>query len=255
MQPLISIITVTYNAAAEVGATMKSVSEQTFKDYEHLIVDGLSTDGTLDVVAGYQSDRLRVFSRKDSGIYHGMNRGLKYAEGKYVLFLNAGDRFADAGTLERYAAEAKAGADIIYGDTEIVDASGRVLRRRHLDAPGYLTYRSYLGGMLVCHQAFMVRKAIAPAYSREFELSADYDWCLNCIAASKITQRKNLKRVTIHYLDAGVSQKRKLASLRERFEIMRRHFGLLNTVKAHLTFIPRALKRRIDKIGRKKGGN
>ena len=241
---MISIITVAYNAAADLELTLRSVAGQTFTDYEHIIVDGQSGDSTPMVVQRYNNPHLQFHSRPDNGIYHAMNRGMKYARGRYLLFLNAGDRFAAPDTLSRYAGAAKEGMDIVYGDTMIVDRMGNVLRPRHLQAPKVLTYKSYLGGMLICHQAFMVRREIAPAYSREFHLSADYEWCLECIARSGITKRRNLNAVTIHYLDGGVSQKRKLASLKERFKIMRRRFGVLATLKVHIGFIPRALLRK-----------
>lgn len=251
-QPLVSIITVTYNAGDVLEPTMKSVAEQTFTDYEHIIVDGNSTDATLKIVSKYMNPRLRVHSRPDSGIYHGMNRGLKYAEGTYVIFLNAGDRFASPGTLARYAAEGGEAADIIYGDTVIVDSDGNVKGKRHLDAPDRLTYKSYLQGMLICHQAFMVRRSIAPSYSREYKLSADYDWCLGCIENSGLLRRKNLHTVTIHYLEGGMSKQKKLQSLKERFIIMKRRFGLAPTVKAHLSFVPRALGRKFRSLTGKK---
>lgn len=247
MTPLISIITVTFNAEEVLEPTLQSVAGQTFTDYEHIIVDGASSDGTLALAGRYSSPRLQIHSRPDKGIYHGMNRGLQYARGKYVVFLNAGDRFASQQTLALYATAARENPDIIYGDTVIVDDRGEVLGPRHLTAPEILTYKSYLQGMLICHQAFMVRRDIAPQYSREFKLSADYDWCLACIASSGVTRRKNLKAVTIHYLAGGMSQKRKRQSLKERFIIMKRRFGLLPTIKAHLGFIPRALKRKLSR--------
>ena len=243
MQPLISIITVTFNARDVLEPTIRSVISQSFQNYEHIIVDGGSTDSTLELASRYTNPRLEIHSKPDKGIYHGMNRGLKFARGKYVVFLNAGDRFASADTLKRYAEAAASDPDIIYGDTVIVDESGNILRPRHLNAPDILTYKSFLNGMLICHQAFMVKRDIAPKYSKEFKLSADYDWCLACISASGLTKRVNLKTVTVHYLDGGMSQKKKLASLKERFIIMRRRYGLWPALKAHLSFIPRAIGR------------
>lgn len=241
--PLISIITVTYNAAEVIDSTLRSVAEQSFCDYEHIIVDGASNDATLSIAAGGNFRNLIIHSAPDTGIYHGMNRGLKYAQGKYILFLNAGDRFASVDTLSYYAQASQKDSDIIYGDTLIVDKKGKILRPRHLDSPHILTYKSFLQGMLICHQAFMVRKAIAPQFNLEFRLSSDYDWCLECIAKSRITHRYNLKSVTIHYLEGGLSQKKKLESLKERFVIMRRRFGLYRTLKAHISFIARAVFR------------
>lgn len=243
--PLISIITVTYNAEKVLEPTLRSVAGQTFRDFEHIIVDGQSSDGTLELASRYADDRMQIHSKADNGIYHGMNRGLKYARGKYVIFLNAGDKFASKGTLALYAEAAQKSPDIIYGDTVIVDGEGAILGPRHLSAPGILTYKSYLKGMLICHQAFMVRREIAPQYSREFRLSADYDWCLACIEKSGITKRHNLRCVTIHYLEGGMSQKKKIASLKERFIIMKRRFGFFPALKAHFSFIPRAISRKI----------
>lgn len=241
--PLISIITVTYNAEEVIESTLESVSSQSFDNYEHIIVDGQSTDNTLLLVKQYASPKLEIYSKKDRGIYHGMNRGLKYARGKYILFLNAGDRFACTHTLSKYAAAAEEDPDIIYGDTIIVDKEDNILRPRHLSAPEVLTYASFKRGMLICHQAFMVRKEIAPEYRHDLKLSADYDWCLDCIAKSGLTKRINLKAVTIHYLDGGVSQKKKIASLRERFSVMRSRYGLWSAIMSHISFIPRVIMR------------
>lgn len=244
MTPLISIITVTFNAAEVLEPTLRSVAGQSFADYEHIIVDGASTDSTLAIASRFAGPRLQIHSKSDSGIYHGMNRGLDYAKGEYVVFLNAGDRFADSGTLGRYADAISEGApDILYGDTVIVDNDGKILRPRHLLAPDMLTYKSYLKGMLICHQAFMVRRSIAPKYNREFKLSADYDWCLGCIANSAVTKRRNLRAVTVHYLDGGMSEKKKFLSLKERFVIMKRRFGTLAALRAHVSFLPRVLRR------------
>lgn len=244
MQPLISIITVTFNAEKELASTLHSVASQTFTDYEHLIVDGASKDGTVELAGNFKNPRVKIFSKQDSGIYHGMNRGLKYAAGKYVVFLNAGDKLANSETLQHFASKAMEDPDIIYGDTVIVDAEGNILRPRHLNAPATLTVESFANGMLVCHQAFMVKRKIAPEYSRDYRLSADYDWCISCMKATTPERCANLEEVAIHYLDNGASEKHKLLSLRERFAIMTVHYGFFPSLLRHLSFIPRALLRK-----------
>lgn len=242
--PLISIITVTFNAAECVGKTMRSVSEQCFRDFEHIVADGASTDNTLDIVRQFPD--VIVHSERDSGIYDGMNKGLRLARGRYLLFLNAGDTFPDSGTLQLYAdAIASGNADIIYGDTDIVDGSGRFLRHRHLSAPALLTRESFRRGMLICHQAFMVRRAIAPAYDMRYAFSADYDWTIRCIEATEPGRCINLHAVVAHYLDEGATEKHKLRSLRERMFVMAEHYGWWRTIGAHLSFIPRAIMRKI----------
>lgn len=243
--PLISIVTITFNAANELPTTLESVASQTFTDYEHIIVDGASKDGTLYLARNFHNPRLKIYSKPDNGIYHGMNRGLKYAKGDYVIFLNAGDRFANNEILTHFAAKATEEADIVYGDTLIVDTEGKVVRKRHLDAPELLTVKSFASGMLVCHQAFMVRRSIAPEYSRAYRLSADYDWCIRCMKSTTPDRCANLHEVAIHYLDNGASEKYKKESLRERFAIMCKHYGTLPTIVRHIYFLYRALKRKL----------
>ena len=243
MNPLISIITVTYNAEDVIEKTLKSLREQSFQDFEHLVIDGASKDKTLQIVSDYSLPQTKVFSEPDRGLYDAMNKGLKKARGSYVIFLNAGDAFHSPDTLQNYASKADAGFDIIYGDTDIVNLQGVKIADRHLSAPGSLTEKSFLKGMLICHQAFMVKKDLAPLYDLSYRFSADYDWCVKCIAASSPQKCINLGRVTVDYLSDGLTDKNKWKSLRERFRIMARHYGLVPTVIQHLSFIPRALRR------------
>ena len=241
---MISVITITYNASATLPLTMESVAEQTIKDFEHIIVDGASTDDTLSVARRMGSERLRILSESDDGLYDAMNKGLKMAHGRYLIFLNAGDRFHSADTLKAYAdAIEERAPDIIYGDTDIVDIEGNRIGPRHLSAPDILTFDSFSKGMLICHQAFMVRKDIAPLYDTDYRFSADYDWCIRCIEASRAGDRINLHRVTIDYLSDGLTDNNKKTSLIERFRIMAAHYGSMKAIASHLSFIPRAIKR------------
>ena len=109
--PLITIVTITYNAEKELPDTIKSVMEQTFHDYEHLIIDGASTDHTLEIAR--RNPEARIISERDKGLYDAMNKGLAYARGEYILFLNAGDTFRTPDILPLYAKEAEKGKDII----------------------------------------------------------------------------------------------------------------------------------------------
>ncbi|MDE6289895.1 MAG: glycosyltransferase [Muribaculaceae bacterium] len=243
-RPLISVITITYNAAETLPLTMESVAEQTFCDFEHIVVDGASTDDTIMIARKMGRPGLRIISEPDDGLYDAMNKGLKNACGRYLLFLNSGDRLHAPDTLQAYAdAITKRNPDIIYGETDIVDIEGKRIGPRHLSVPEILTVDSFSNGMLICHQAFMVRKDIAPLYDTDYRFSADYDWCIRCIKASRAGDRVNLHRVTIDYLAEGLTEKNKKASLVERFKIMSAHYGSMKAIAAHLSFIPRAIKR------------
>ena len=242
-QPLISIITVTYNASDVINKTMESLKSQTFKDFEHLVIDGASKDNTLQLIKESGLSATRIVSEPDNGLYDAMNKGLRMAKGKYLLFLNAGDTFYDATTLAHYADKAEKDNDIIFGDTIIVDNKGNKISNRHLSAPEKLTKKSFANGMLICHQAFMVKKSLAPQYNLDYRFSADYDWCVNCISAASKDRCVNLKEVTIKYLSDGLTDKHKWASLKERFRIMSHHYGLPSTLIHHISFIFRALRR------------
>lgn len=242
-EPLISIITITYNAEATIGVTLDSVAQQSYGNYEQLVIDGASTDRTLEIARSYPE--VRILSERDSGLYDAMNKGLKMARGRYLLFLNSGDTFHSAETLEAYAEQARHGDDIIYGDTVIVDSDRHIVGRRHLTAPASLTFESFAKGMLVCHQAFMVRRDLAPEYDMQYRFSADYDWTVRCIRNADPRRCTNLGIIAIDYLRDGLTDRNKMRSLRERYRIMCRHYGSTRTLLNHIAFIFRALRRRL----------
>ena len=243
--PLFSIITITYNAANELPATMRSVVEQSFTDFEHLIIDGASKDNTLEVANSLGTEMMTIYSEPDKGLYDAMNKGLAKARGEYLIFLNAGDAFHAADTLQKMAIASKSSPDIIYGDTDLVDAQRRFVAKRHLSAPKQLTFDSFKRGMLVCHQAFVVRRELAPSYNLQYRFSADYEWCLRCLRKSRPGKCVNLGCVVIDYLTDGLTDKNHKASLMERYRIMSDYYGNVRTLLFHLSFIPRYVWRKI----------
>lgn len=244
MDPLFSIITVTWNAADAIAPTLESVQRQTNSDYEMLIIDGASTDDTLSIVRGASISGLRVFSEPDNGLYDAMNKGIARAKGRYIMFLNAGDALADDTVLARMAELARENPGVIYGQTQLVNAAREVIGKRHLTAPKRLTVNSFLRGMVVCHQAFVVRRDLVPQYDLRYKLSADYDWCINVLKRSTANAYVGRTPV-ISYLAEGMTTRHHRASLWERYRIMCHHYGVLNATLAHIAFIPRYLKRRL----------
>lgn len=242
--PLFSIITVSYNAANTIGTTLRSVDAQTCTDYEHIIVDGASTDKTMQTVADSTNPLRKSFSEPDKGIYDAMNKGMGKASGQYYIFLNAGDAFHSPDTLQHIADAIVKNEmpGVVYGQTNLVDIDGNLIAPRHIEAPEKLTYRSFASGMSVCHQAFVVLARIAPQYNLKFHYSADYDWCIRCLQHSK----KNIyvPMVTIDYLSEGMTTRHRNASLWERFKIMSYYYGTIPTIVRHIGFIPRFLSHR-----------
>lgn len=250
MTPLFAIITATYNAADTLERTLESIDSQTCTDFEHIIVDGASTDSTLAIANNHKSARRRVVSAPDRGIYDAMNKGMALTKGRYLIFLNAGDKFHAPDSLQCIAdAIARNNMPgIVYGQTDIVDADGNYLGPRHLSAPGELTLKSFADGMLVCHQAFVALRKVVGFYNLKYRFSADYEWCIRCLQHSR--QNVGLgETVLIDYLNEGVTTRNHRASLMERFRIMAYYYGFLPTVFRHFRFAIRQWRRNKKKTG------
>lgn len=239
MHPLFSIITITYNAEATIAPTLRSIAAQTCKLYEHLVIDGASTDRTLRFVDQAANPLTAVFSEPDRGLYDAMNKGLARTTGDYVIFLNAGDSFHSPDTLQLIADAAMDNdyPGIIYGQTDIVDSDRRRIGPRHLTAPEVLEFKSFANGMVVCHQAFVALRKITEPFDLRYRFSADYEWCLRCLRKSKRNQY--VDAVLIDYLNEGVTTRNHRRSLIERFKIMCKYYGTIPTVLRHFKFLVR----------------
>ena len=235
---MISIITITYNAERWLERTMKSVLEQTCKEYEYIIVDGSSTDGTLDIIRRLESQfegKLSLKSDPDKGLYDAMNKGIARAKGDFVWFINAGDEIYDADTLTHIVAAAKDDTDVVYGKACIVNADGVKVSEHHKPTPPNLQRKHLLNGLVVCHQAILVRRSIADKYNTDYRICADYDWVVRAVSASK--KNAYLDEYVCKFLTEGVSQKQRKRAWKERFCIMCAHFGVLPTLWAHFLIV------------------
>lgn len=253
--PLVTIITVTYNSAHVLEGTMRSVLAQSYPHIEYIIIDGASTDHTA-VILGLMKNlnerllnakRLHIVTEPDEGLYDAMNKGLALAQGDFVLFLNAGDRLFSPDTIEKMMEHYTPETDVLYGEVMLVSEARRHLGTRSQltsrKLPEKLTWRSLLRGMVVSHQAFMARRELAPPY-RTDNLTADIDWVIEVLKKSRRTVNTGL--IVAEYLVGGLSVKRHRRSLRDRFEVMRHHYGLLPTLLAHVWFALRAPFSKMD---------
>ena len=241
LHPKFSIITVTYNAAKVLDHTIQSIVTQTYKNTEYIIVDGGSTDGTLDIIQKYKEHIHTVVSEPDNGLYDAMNKGIKLATGDYICFLNAGDGLHEDDTLQQmvHSITGTELPDVLYGETEIVDSEGHFLHMRRLSAPKKLTWKSFKKGMLVCHQAFFARRDRVEPYDLQYRFSADFDWCIRIMKKAKVLHNTHL--TIIDYLNEGMTTQNQKASLKERFRIMAKHYGMTSTVMHHAWFVLRLL--------------
>lgn len=251
-----TVVTCTYNAASVLQRTLDSIQRQTYCNIEHIIMDGGSKDKTLSMVktyehkteAGENAHQIVVVSEPDKGLYDAMNKSIDRATGDYLVFMNAGDVFPSDDTLELVEGCVGEGEDlpgVLYGDTDIVNMEGRFLRHRRLAPPKKLTWRSFKWGMLVCHQSFYARTDIARGipYDLSYHYSADVDWCIRIMreSARRHLPLRNVNAVITHFLDGGMTTQYHRASLRERFRVMRTHYGLLLTLVMHIYFVFRQM--------------
>jgi len=254
----LTYVTITYNASAVLQRTLDSVMAQDYPEIMHLIIDGASTDETLLMVERYiersnkagNGHSVQLMSEPDEGIYDAMNKGLRSLTGDYVCFLNAGDFLPAADTASRIAAAVQAEGEaqcmpaVLYGDTDIVDGEGHFLHHRRLAPPERLTWKSFRQGMLVCHQAFYARTdfAIATPYDTQYRYSADVDWCIRVMkaAAKEDVPMKNLHMIVANYTEEGQTTLHHRESLWERYRVMERHYGRVQTLLLHCWFVVRA---------------
>ncbi|MCD8197613.1 MAG: glycosyltransferase [Lachnospiraceae bacterium] len=212
--PMLSIITVCRNAKAQLQATMENVLSQDFADFEYLVIDGASDDGTVSLLKKSRTafDRkgipFRFISEPDGGIYDAMNKGTKMAEGEWLLFLNAGDLLASAHILSEFF-PAEEDTQILYGDTICVYQG----RQKLYPA---LPLERLTEEMAFCHQSAFIRRELLLQipYDTSYRICADHHFFLRMYLKGKVFAYRP-KPVAIYEI-AGYSDKNKLRSHREQ---------------------------------------
>ena len=171
--PLISVITVSYNAVATIEETILSVINQTYSNIEYIIIDGGSTDGTVDIIKKYEDKIAYWVSEPDGGIYYAMNKGINVATGEWVHFRNCGDYFFDNQTLEKvFSVPVKNETIILHGDCRVIYSDG------YKDRQPPLLYRSYKKGMPIYHPSTFVRSEYHKQhpFNLKYKSSSDYEF-------------------------------------------------------------------------------
>ncbi len=221
----LSIIVVTLNAGRELTATLKSIITQEYDDFEILIKDGGSTDGSLDNLP--KDPRILLLSRPDAGIYDAMNQALEAASGDYVLFINCGDYLYDVYVLSDVVPLLNEPNSVVYGDILDRMAGARVTSNPNLDE--FALYRN-----VPCHQACIYdrKMLLAHPFQTEYLVRADYEqflWC-HYIARAKMIYAN---RVISSYMGGGFSATRenRRLSAREHGEIVARYMSPENVSK------------------------
>lgn len=218
-----SVITVCFNAEKVIRPTMESVLKQDYENFEYIIVDGASTDGTVAVIQEYaeQDARIQWRSEPDRGVFNAMNKGILRAEGDFLLFLNAGDEFHSADILQK-AADIADGTDVIIGDVAFKRENGLF---RHVYPVGEELLENLKKGESVCHQViFAAKDTLTEGFDERYTTCADYDWiCRQVNAGRKIAK---LNAVVVDYDINGITFQTKYQKIhwKEYFEVIGKNF-------------------------------
>jgi glycosyltransferase involved in cell wall biosynthesis len=199
--PTFSIILPTYNSAETIAECIDSVLAQTFKDYEVLVMDGLSTDETLNIIQGYKDERIKIYSAKDEGVYDAMNKGIGLANGEWLYFLGSDDTlYNEAVFLKVHEAIEENDSDIIYGNSYFTCLQifhGKHFNRRDLSRKDN-----------ICHQSIFYHKNVFKRlgrYNLNFPVYADWDFNIRCFSTPDL-RIKYIDVTIARYNDAtGVS--------------------------------------------------
>ncbi len=211
--PLLSIVTVNLNDRAGLARTLASIARQTFADREVIVVDGGSSDGSVDVVRERADVVTDWVSEKDAGTYDAQNKGARRARGAYLLFLNAGDALASDDALARFFAAGPPVEDILYGDVVFEEPDGR---QRTEETPE-LTW-AYLMRTTLPHQATVVRRALfdrAGPYDTSYRIVADYAFFLKAFVVLGATARHVPVPLAVQVLGGQSSRPEAFPRLRE----------------------------------------
>lgn len=209
----VSVITVCLNAEETIEDTIKSVIHQKYHELEYLIIDGQSTDKTLDIVSRYREvPFIKVISQKDTGLYNAMNYGVKQCKGDYIVFLNSGDVFVDENVLMHVMEHAR--GEFVYGNV-IRKYKGKMILEKYAGRQNL--FWLMLIGKMPCHQAIFVKRELMSNYmfDETFTICADFDLFVRVLKNKVYTQYVN---ITVSKVDCvnGIS------SQQSNIDIMRK---------------------------------
>ena len=236
--PLISVVTVVHNRVSHIEKTILAVLEQTYQNIEYIVIDGGSTDGTVDVLRRYD-DRIDYWaSEPDAGIYDAMNKALDLVQDPeaYVLFANSDDRLYTPFALERLVAGG-GGADLVYGRMLLTDGDAATIQGREVELRD-------LAGETLCHPATLTRRRVfdeVGKFDTSFRIAGDYDFLVRCFAHPVTT--RYVPEIVSRMAMGGMNEELYMLSCRERKRVVRTRFRSLTRLvgvwRVNLYDIPR----------------
>lgn len=246
-QPKITVITVVYNDAKNLERTFESIRNQINRDFEYIVIDGCSKDGTLDTIRKNEDLISHWISEPDEGIYDAMNKGIRLANGQYLNFMNAGDSFFEPTTIEDVcnALDQKPNTDILYG--KVVKLSSEA-SQFYYEKGEPLSNQSFFLSTPMCHQTMFIAKHLfnqsaVGQYDLSFKAGVFYEWLAKYYSFRRELSRIYYlnKRLAI-YLDGGYSFRVKRQIDIDRMKSVHRHFNVKYTLLNFLRFCVEYIK-------------
>jgi len=218
-----SIITVVYNAKEILKKTIESIQNQTYRDFECVIVDGGSTDGTLEYIESLSFDNLNYISEKDNGIYDAMNKGINLSNGEYLIFLNAGDNFTSKNILQIiYDRSKQDNPKIIYGGANVYSEEGKFLSTLKALSFTKSNLNKY-ATRTVCHQSIFVHCNSIKMYSDKYRLKGELNWYYDLIENIEEKYIVKIDEVICDYYLGGTGDNYFWENYFERIKVTKEH--------------------------------
>jgi glycosyltransferase involved in cell wall biosynthesis len=220
----VTIITACYNSALTIEKTINSIISQNYSEIEYIIIDGLSTDKTSQIISKYKSQISRIISEPDKGIYDALNKGLKVSSGDIIGFVHSDDILANNSVISDIVSMFKVNEfDIIWGDLIIENISSKKIKRFY--SGGRIGRKSFNIGVMPPHPATFIRTTVYKkfgSFNTLYKISSDYDLLFRFIVLSKVSYGY-INKVLVIMSDGGISNSSWFNKLLLNFEIIKIH--------------------------------
>lgn len=214
----LSIITINFNNLDGLRKTVDSVISQTFTDFEWIVIDGGSCDGSLELIKQHSDHFAYWCSEPDKGIYNAINKGIAHAHGEWLQFLNSGDRLFEDSTIEQVF-HANHQGDILYGNAMLLYPDGKIIDKKYPDAVSL----NYFKHDVINHQACFFRREVFEGhpYNEGYLIASDWAYCFEAVCRG--LRFEHLNQTIVYYDNGGLSAKWTERQIREREEILEKY--------------------------------
>jgi glycosyltransferase involved in cell wall biosynthesis len=223
----LTIVSINYNNLEGLKRTVDSVVNQTWKEFEYIVIDGGSTDGSATYIEGQRINIDYCISEPDSGIYHAMNKGIKEATGDFLVFMNSGDVFYNETIIDSLVNQLNSTDEIVYGDVLLRNENNN--KERIQTHPEKLNF-SYFYNQTICQQACVIKRSLFDSifyFNENYRISSDWEFLIYAIYIKRVKTRKINLLISIFDTSgvSGDSDFQKIAT-KEREQTINKHFPL-----------------------------